>query len=110
MNEYPHVEERDGSYYIRGQRVPLRTVIIEWNVGESPETIRRNFPTLSLADIYGGVVYYLDHREALDKHFAEIDAQETVVFGELDAKNAGFRARIRQRAEMLRAQREEPAS
>jgi uncharacterized protein (DUF433 family) len=110
MNEYPHIEERDESYYIRGQRIPLRTVVIAWNAGDSPETIRRNFPTLSLADVYGGVVYYLDHREMLDAHFAEISAQEEAIFAELDAKNAEFRAKIRQRAEASRAQREESAS
>ena len=110
MDEYQHVEERDDSYYIRGHRIPLITLIFHWNNGDAPETIRRRYPTLSLADIYGGIVYYLDHRDTLDEHFAKVRAEEAVSLADLDAKHQEFRTRIRQRAASLRQHKEAPAS
>jgi uncharacterized protein (DUF433 family) len=110
MNEYPHMEERDGTYYIRGQRVPLISIILHWNNGDSPEAIRQKFPTLTLAEVYAGVVYYLDHQEALDQHFAKIRAEEETILVAIDAKSQDFRQKIRGRVEKLRLQREISAS
>jgi uncharacterized protein (DUF433 family) len=92
--EYPHVEERDGSYYVLRSRIPISTVVYHWNNGASPESIQRKFPTLSLGDIYGAVVFYLDHREMLDVHFKQIEAEEQHILDEIDARNAPFREEI----------------
>lgn len=34
--------------------------------GESPETIRDNFPTLSLEQVYGAIAFYLGHQAKID--------------------------------------------
>jgi len=110
MIEYPHVEERAGTYYVRGQRVPLISIILHWNNGDSPEAIRQKFPTLTLAEVYAGVVYYLDHQDTLDQHFAKIRQEEDAILIEIDAKNQDFRKKLRERAEKVRMQRETSAS
>ena len=41
------VEDRDGSFYLIGSRVPLAHLVWEFQRGESPEAIRSHYPTLS---------------------------------------------------------------
>lgn len=43
-----YVEQRDGAYYLVGSRVSLASIVYEYRDGAVPETIRHNFPTLSL--------------------------------------------------------------
>ena len=43
-----YVERRDGAYYVTGSRVSLASIVYEYRDGAAPETIRQNFPTLSL--------------------------------------------------------------
>ena len=56
-----YIEERGGGYYVTGSRVSLASVIFEFSNGASPETIRQNFLSLSLAQIYGAIAVYLNH-------------------------------------------------
>jgi uncharacterized protein (DUF433 family) len=56
-----YVEERGGGYYLAGSRVSLASVILGFRDGASPETIRQNFPSLSLAQVYGAIAFYLSH-------------------------------------------------
>jgi uncharacterized protein (DUF433 family) len=55
------VEERGGGYYVAASRVSLASVIFEFRNGASPEAIRQNFPSLSLAQVYGAIAFYLNH-------------------------------------------------
>jgi len=48
-----YVEVRKGAYYLRGSRVSLASIVYEYQDGAAAETIRRNFPTLSLEQIHG---------------------------------------------------------
>lgn len=68
-----HVQERTGEYYVTNTRVPVGVVIASWKHGDSPEHITKQFPTLSLADVYGVITYYLDHQQELDAHFTRLD-------------------------------------
>ena len=83
-DESAHVEERDGTYYIRGQRVTLDSIIFDWKNGASPETIADNFAILSLAEVYGAITFYLDHRPELDKHFAQLREQERDILAQAE--------------------------
>lgn len=94
---YPHVEERDGSYYIQGSRIPIIPLIYHWNNGEAPESIQRKYPTLTLAEVHGAALFYLDHREMLDKHFAQIRREEEAIQAEFEARNAPFREEMQRR-------------
>ncbi len=57
-----YVEERNGGFYVASSRVSLASIIYEFRAGSSPETIRRNFPTLSLEQVYGAIAFYLGHQ------------------------------------------------
>ena len=58
----------EGSMRVGNSRVSLDSVVIGFQQGEAPETIRRNFPTLTLEEVYGAITYYLANREEVDEH------------------------------------------
>lgn len=49
----------------------LDILIGAFNLGESPEAIVSDFPTLELADVYAVVGYYLRHRAAVDAYLEQ---------------------------------------
>lgn len=55
------VDSRHGGLYVAGSRVSLASIIHGFRSGESPETIQENFPTLSLAQVYGAIAWYLSN-------------------------------------------------
>jgi uncharacterized protein (DUF433 family) len=61
-----YVEQREENYFVRGSRVSLESVVYGFASGESPETIRDNFPSLSLEQIYGAIAFYLAHQPEID--------------------------------------------
>ncbi len=63
-----YVEQREANYFIRGSRVSLDSVVHGFLNGETPETIRDNFPTLSLEQVYGAIAYYLAHQNEVDPY------------------------------------------
>jgi len=66
VNEY--VEKRDGGFWIRDKRVSLDSVVYAFRRGQSPESIRRSFPLLSLEEIYGTIAFYLSHQSEIDSY------------------------------------------
>jgi uncharacterized protein (DUF433 family) len=64
------VERRDDGFYLTRSRVPLVAVVREFREGQSPETIRSNFPTLSLEQVYGAITFYLGHKDDVDSEMA----------------------------------------
>jgi uncharacterized protein (DUF433 family) len=65
------VERRNGSFYLIGSRVPLAVIIHDFQNGETPEAIQSNFPTLSLAQVYGAITFYLSNQGEVEKDLAE---------------------------------------
>jgi len=58
-----YIEVREGGYYVPGSRVSLSSIVSCFVEGASPETIQENFPTLTLAQVYGALAFYLNHPE-----------------------------------------------
>lgn len=104
-NVVQHVAERDGEYFVRDTRVTLHGIIAVWKRGAGPEEIREQFPAVSLADVYNVISYYLDHREHLDAHFAETNAQYERDRAADHATRPEFYAEMRRRVADLRTQR-----
>jgi uncharacterized protein (DUF433 family) len=50
-----YIEQRNGGYYIAGTRILLDSVVYSFDRGISPEAIRKEYPVLRLAQIYGAV-------------------------------------------------------
>jgi uncharacterized protein (DUF433 family) len=76
MTSKEFVHRRDGSFYLINSRVPLAHVVREFQHGESPETIRSHYPTLTLEQVYGAITFYLGNKEAVEKDIAEREAEE----------------------------------
>ena len=65
-----YVEERNGGFYVAGTRVSLDSLVACFNDGMSAETIREEFDTLTLAQVYGAIAHYLDNQAAVDEYLA----------------------------------------
>lgn len=70
-----YVEKVNGAFRIAGSRVSLDSVVYQFLEGHSPETIRENFPTLSLEQVYGAITFYLAHRAEVDDYLRQGDAE-----------------------------------
>lgn len=102
----PIVEEREGTFYIQGQRVRLASLVYDWNHGASPETIADNFTVLRLAEVYGAIAFYLNHQADLDRHFAELAERERQLESEYLNTLDEHGRELRQRFEAMRQHRE----
>lgn len=71
METSSYVEQRNGGYYVAGSRVSLDSIVYSFKAGDSPETIRQNFPSLSLEQVYGAITFYLAHREEVEENIGE---------------------------------------
>lgn len=75
--EHPYVEYRDGVYRVAGTRVSLDSLVYRWREGLSPETIQREcFSTLTLAQVFGALAFYLDNQQRIDEYLLEMEAYE----------------------------------
>ena len=88
-----YVEQREANYFVPGSRVSLDSIVYGFLNGESPETIRENFPTLSLEQVYGAIAYYLAHQLEVDSYlktkqddFEKARRSQTHVSGGLRAR------------------------
>jgi uncharacterized protein (DUF433 family) len=105
MNTDTLVRDVDGDLFIGASRVLLQDVITARARGQTPEQIRDDFPSLTLAQIHGAIVYYLEHQAHLDDHFE----QNRRALDELHAASytaqAEFVDTMRTRFEAARAER-----
>lgn len=69
-----YVELRNGAYRIVGSRVSLDSIVYAFRDGEAPESIRENFPVLSLEQVHGAIAYYLAHQDAVDAYLKQGEA------------------------------------
>jgi uncharacterized protein (DUF433 family) len=63
-----YVEECDGGYYVAGTRVSLDSIVQCFNEGLSPEAILEEFDTLTLAQVFGAITFYLEDQPAIDAY------------------------------------------
>ena len=73
------LDER-GRAFISGTSMKVANIVIDayrWKM--SPQEIRDNYPSLSLAEIHAALAYYHDHSVEIDGQIAESDrAYETL--------------------------------
>ena len=70
-----YVELSNGCYYVEGSRVSLASIVLQFKDGASPESIRENFPALSLEQVYGAVAFFLGHEEEVEANLRETEKQ-----------------------------------
>jgi uncharacterized protein (DUF433 family) len=76
LEAVPLATDRDGVIRVSGTRVPLETVIGAFLDGATPEEIVLGYTTLSLADVYQVVAYYLRNKEKVDDYLECVRVQE----------------------------------
>src|ERR687885_533606 len=62
----PLTPSPDGVVCVTGTRVPLETVIRAFHQGATIEEIAQDFPTVTLAQVYAVLAFYLAHRHEVD--------------------------------------------
>jgi uncharacterized protein (DUF433 family) len=87
------VEGRDESFYVAGSRVPLASIVREFQIGQSPEAIRSAFPTLTLQQVYGAITFYLGHQVEVDQDLATREREENA-FAETHAPPPDLKQKV----------------
>jgi uncharacterized protein (DUF433 family) len=70
---YVRVDE-SGVYRVGSTRVMLDSVVAAFHQGHSPETIRQQYPALTLEEVYGSIAHYLAHSAEVDAYLQRQDA------------------------------------
>jgi uncharacterized protein (DUF433 family) len=76
---YPHIEKPDGKPARLARMPRIRVAQIVWDYVHNhwtPEEIVLQYPHLELAEVYGAITYYLDHKREID---AEVEAERIEV-------------------------------
>ena len=64
---YVRLDEH-GVYRVGATRVMFDGVVAGFQQGFSPETIRQQFPALSLEEVYGSIAHYLKNQTEFDEY------------------------------------------
>jgi uncharacterized protein (DUF433 family) len=106
LEAVPLATDRDGVIRVSGTRVPLETVIGAFLDGATPEEIVLGYTTLSLADVYQVVAYYLKNKEKVDSYLERVGVEEKEAGTLVEARwnQVGIRERLlaRQRRKQRR--------
>lgn len=100
----PLIADPDGVIRVGGSRVTLDTMVEAFNDGLAAEEIVQQYPTLKLADIYGAITYYLNHREAVNEYLAQRQRESERIRQENEVRFdlANLRARLLARRDTQR--------
>jgi uncharacterized protein (DUF433 family) len=63
--------DESGALRVGNSRVLLELVVRAFQDGATPEAIVQRYPTVTLADVYGVVAYYLREKNAVEEYLAE---------------------------------------
>lgn len=84
-----HIEKRrtragDERAYIVGTRIRVQDIVADHEQhGLSPEEIAREYPHLTLAQVYASLAYYFDHKDEVRQHMKADAAYAQAVETEL---------------------------
>jgi uncharacterized protein (DUF433 family) len=92
----PLETDADGVVRVGRSRVTLDTLMAAFQIGDSPEEIHEQYPTVDLADIYAVLTYYLRHTREVDAYLAARDQASATVRAANEDRFApeGIRARL----------------
>lgn len=61
-------QDENGVYRVAATRVMLDSVVASFEQGHSAETIRQQYPSLALEEVYGAITYYLAHPDEVKEY------------------------------------------
>jgi uncharacterized protein (DUF433 family) len=56
------------SIRLKGTRMSIDTIVEEFNKGAAPQEIVENYPSLTLAQVYAAITYYLHNKAEVDEY------------------------------------------
>lgn len=81
----PLHEDPPGTIRVGGTRVTLDTVVYAYEGGDSPEEIVESFPALTLAQVFGALAYYHQHREEVRRYLERREREASDLQREIEA-------------------------
>ncbi len=104
----PYIEFHHGGYWIAGTRVSLDSIVYCWREGLSAETIQKEcFPVLSLKQVYGAILFYLEHQAEVDGYLRKAEEEEGVIREQLRVAYPDAARRVDELAKQLPSARHE---
>lgn len=97
MNEnkvYVRTDE-NGVYRVGTTRVMLDSVVAAFHQGHSAETIKQQYPALTLEEVYGSIAYYLAHVVEIDAYLKRQDSIWNQWSARSDAQSSPVIERLR---------------
>lgn len=67
----PLAQDDAGRLMVPGTRISLDVLIDDFKRGKTPEAIHEAYETVSLADVYAILAYYLRHRAEVEAYLGE---------------------------------------
>ena len=88
--------DQDGVIRVVGTRVTLHTIVNAFHQGLGAEEIADRYPSLTLADVYSVIGYYLRHRAMLDAYLDQQRSEADQVRTENQRRwpSTGLRAKL----------------
>ena len=92
----PLAADQDGVIRVGGTRVTLATIVTAFHQGTTAETMVQQYPSLTLADVYAVLGYYLRHQVDADAYLAEQQQEADMVRQQNEARfnPTGIRSRL----------------
>ena len=85
--QIPIRTDEHGRLRVGNTRVLLDLVIYSFRMGNTPETITGQYPSLSLDDVYLSIGYYLRHRDEVDAYLLQQEAEAETFQREYEAQH-----------------------
>lgn len=81
----PLQTDEHGAIRVGKTRVLLELVIHAYYMGETPEGIVDSYPSLTTADVYAVIGYYLANRDEIDAYVRQRDEQAEQIVRDMEA-------------------------
>ncbi|MFZ0548230.1 MAG: DUF433 domain-containing protein [Candidatus Promineifilaceae bacterium] len=82
----PLTTTEDGVIRVTGTRIGLDIIVEDYNAGMSPEEVAYNYPSLSLADTYAVITYYLSNKRDVDVYISQLNREAEEIRQSIETK------------------------
>ena len=93
---------RAGVWRIAGTRVSIDSVVYDYWNGATAEEISQDYPSLSLAQVYSAIAFYLRHRPAVDAYLKRQDKADSRLRRDMQSRHREQLAQLRRRLQKRR--------
>lgn len=93
----PLVRDPAGRLMVPGTRISLDVLVAAFKRGKTPEAIHDSCETISLADVYAILTYYLRHRAEVEAYLAEQEREGAEIQARIETEyplRDGLRAKL----------------